>query len=82
MNARALNNLWSYLQGLSLSDRDKRWLSNELIKSSRTVKHTQTMNSALLRLDGCWKNDDDSEELANAILKARGGRAREVAKID
>ena len=31
MTSFALNNLWTYLQGLSLSQDDREWLANKLI---------------------------------------------------
>ena len=31
MTTFALNNLWAYLQGLSLSQTDREWLANKLI---------------------------------------------------
>ena len=31
MTTFALNNLWNYLQGLSLSQSDREWLANKLI---------------------------------------------------
>ena len=31
MTTFALNNLWAYLQGLSLSQSDREWLANKLI---------------------------------------------------
>lgn len=34
-NSNAMNNLWNYLQGLSLSASDRRWLADRLIQSSR-----------------------------------------------
>ena len=38
MNAVSLNNLWSYLQGLSLSARNQRWLGERLIEASFDTK--------------------------------------------
>ena len=38
MNAVALNNLWSYIQGLSLTVNNRRWLAERLIESpAKTV---------------------------------------------
>ena len=36
MNAVSLNNLWSYLQGLSLSASNQRWLGERLIEAPPT----------------------------------------------
>lgn len=38
MNAISLNNLWSYLQGLSLSASNQRWLGERLIEASNAAK--------------------------------------------
>ena len=37
MTSFALNNLWTYLQGLSLSQTDREWLANKLIMPKETV---------------------------------------------
>ncbi len=34
MNAISMNNLWNYLQGLSLSSKDQRWLAHNLMKAA------------------------------------------------
>lgn len=34
MNGLALNHLWSYLQGLSLTNSNQRWLAERLIEAS------------------------------------------------
>lgn len=41
MSTAALTNLWNFIQGMSLSDRNKQWLADRLIESktsSRTVE--------------------------------------------
>lgn len=38
MNAVSLNNLWNYLQGLSLSASNQRWLGKRLIEASASKK--------------------------------------------
>ena len=38
MDTISLNNLWSYLQGLSLSANNKRWLASHLIETAGQVK--------------------------------------------
>lgn len=42
MNAVSLNNLWSYLQGLSLTASNQRWLGERLIEASTAAKATPT----------------------------------------
>lgn len=38
MNAISLNNLWSYLQGLSLTANNQRWLANHLIEAAEDAE--------------------------------------------
>ena len=42
MNAISLNNLWSYLQGLSLSASNQRWLGERLLEASNSAKSKST----------------------------------------
>ena len=37
MTTYALNNLWTYLQGLTLSQSDREWLANKLIMPKTTT---------------------------------------------
>lgn len=39
MNTAALNNLWSYLQGLSLTATNQRWLASHLIKAAESIEN-------------------------------------------
>ena len=41
MTTIALNNLWTYLQGLSLSQSEREWLAEHLIESVETNRTTQ-----------------------------------------
>lgn len=38
MTTFALNNLWAYIQGLSLTSRDRDWLADKLINANATAK--------------------------------------------
>ena len=38
MNAISLNHLWSYLQGLSLTANNQRWLANHLIEAAEKAE--------------------------------------------
>ena len=39
MNAISLNNLWSYLQGLSLTASNQRWLASHLIEAAESTEN-------------------------------------------
>ena len=38
MNTASLNNLWTYLQGLSLTASNQRWLANHLIEAAENTE--------------------------------------------
>lgn len=58
MNAVSLNNLWTYLSGLSLTAQNRRWLSEKLIEFDN--KKGEASSSYPLRtLDGCSESDKD-----------------------
>ena len=38
MNAISMNNLWSYLQGLSLTASNQRWLANHLMEAAERTE--------------------------------------------
>ncbi len=82
MTTFALNNLWSYIQGLSLSTKDRKWLANKLIEpvadDPKTAKQKAYVKETLYRaLDeverakrGEIKMQTEEEFLAE--LKAEG----------
>ena len=41
MNALSMNNLWNYLQGLSLTASNQRWLAERLLESSEKESPTE-----------------------------------------
>ena len=53
MTTFALNNLWSYLQGLSLSQRDRKWLAEKLINptadDAKTTRQKAYVKDTLTR---------------------------------
>ena len=55
MNAVSLNNLWSYLQGLSLTASNRKWLAEKLIApvddEAATPPVLQTWEEAMSDLD-------------------------------
>lgn len=53
MTTAALNNLWTYLQGLSLSQKDRNWLAGKLIEptadNAKTAKQKAYVKESLTR---------------------------------
>lgn len=51
MSTTALTNLWNYIQGMSLSDRNKQWLADRLIESKSTSKNILSVESMEEKLE-------------------------------
>ena len=74
MNAISLNNLWSYLQGLSLTASNQRWLGEKLIEASAansTATEEEMKLKKLNSLFGVWANTSDGEKIEHIIMDAR-----------
>ena len=61
MNTISLNNLWNYLQGLSLSASNQRWLGERLIEASKSAKKSETANVSIHRVHKRRKALSDAE---------------------
>lgn len=61
MTSMALNNLWTYLQGLALSQSDKKWLADRLTMSANTTS-AEDRKAQFLELAGCWSESEEGEE--------------------
>lgn len=84
MNAVSLNNLWSYLQGLSLSASNQRWLGERLIEASaaRSLTEEDNKREKLDALFGSWSGVD-GERMENAIRESRhADYNREIVSMD
>ena len=64
MTTFALNNLWTYLQGLSLSQSDREWLANKLVmpKESEPEITAEERKAKFLEMAGIWSEDAEGEE--------------------
>ena len=64
MTTFALNNLWAYLQGLSLSQSDREWLAKKLIMPKETENElsAEERKARFLRLAGIWSESEEGEE--------------------
>lgn len=64
MTTFALNNLWAYLQGLSLSQSDREWLARKLImpKEEKDELSAEERKARFLRLAGIWSESEEGEE--------------------
>lgn len=86
MNTVSLNNLWSYLQGLSLTASNQRWLAEKLIERSAVRSTVTNKDEAKLNklnaLFGAWSGSD-GEQIENAVREARkADYERELVPMD
>lgn len=49
MNAVSLNNLWSYLQGLTLTASNKKWLADHLYESAKIERQREGASTEMER---------------------------------
>lgn len=68
MNAISLNNLWIYLQGLSLSSSNQRWLAERLIEASTATKG-KSARTALIRRAHTHRKALSDEELVERLAQ-------------
>ena len=75
MTTFALNNLWNYLQGLSLSQSDREWLAKKLIMPDNSVSDltAEERKADFLRLAGSW-SDAEGEEYYQMMKHRNDGR--------
>ena len=75
MTTTALNNLWSYLQGLSLSQSDREWRASKLIKTDDRISdiEAEKRKDDFLRMAGCW-SDAEGEEYYQMMKHRNDGR--------
>ena len=70
MTSFALNNLWTYLQGLSLSQEDREWLANKLIMPKETElmqENSSRLDEALKKFSGDFGGSADAMTVANEL---------------
>lgn len=75
MNTTALNNLWTYLQGLHLSQSDREWLANKLVMPNDSTLDLmeEERKADFLRLAGSW-SDAEGEEYYEMMKHRNDGR--------
>ena len=76
MTSFALNNLWTYLQGLSLSQTDREWLADKLIMPVKTEENAINDDSLseFLKMEGIWSEDAEGEEYYQMMKHRNDGR--------
>ena len=67
MNALSLNNLWNYLQGLSLTASNQRWLAERLLESSEKEKVAEETSRKKLVFPKIEKDFKVSQEVLDMV---------------
>jgi len=67
MNAVSMNNLWNYLQGLSLSASNQRWLAERLLESSEREGAVEETPKKALTFPKIGKNFKVSQEVLDMV---------------
>ncbi len=75
MNAASMNNLWSYIQGLSLTASNRRWLAERLTEPLREEASAppvlQTWEDALADLDESEREFERGDVLSGEEFNAQ-----------
>ena len=81
MTSFALNNLWTYLQGLSLSQSDREWLADKLIMPSKITAEeekkelsAEERKAKFLGMAGIWSETEEGEEYYQMMKHRNDGR--------
>lgn len=67
MNALSMNNLWNYLQGLSLTASNQRWLAERLLESSESKKVDAEISNKELVFPKIEKDFEVSQEVLDMV---------------
>lgn len=73
MTTMAINNLWRFLQSLSMTANNKRWLAQRLLESAEISKTATSVDkqAAFEKSFGVWKNDPDADLMERVIKEGR-----------
>ena len=68
MTTVALNALWTYIESLVLSAKNRKWLADKLIEPTKSRTKTSTGSSSLRNaFSGNWESDVDSVSYAQML---------------
>ncbi|MBO7624012.1 MAG: hypothetical protein J6S82_01750 [Bacteroidales bacterium] len=76
MTSFALNNLWNYLQGLSLSQSDREWLANQLVMPTKKteLENLEDPMTKFLEMEGRWSESEEGEAYYQMMKHRNDGR--------
>lgn len=84
MTALAIDKLWNFLQSLSLTANNKRWLAERLIESANEQSVVADNKSDLYKKSfGVWKDDPEADLMEQVIKEGRKNNTpRVIASFD
>lgn len=72
MSAFTITKLWGFIQSLSLSAGNERWLAERLLESAKTKEITTTDKLAAFEKSfGVWASDPEADYMENIIKEGR-----------
>lgn len=75
-----MNNLWTYIDSLGLSMKNRQWLADKLIEPTKSTKESTEKKSSLrTAFSGDWNNDMDSVSYAQILREESVQNNRETA---
>ena len=79
MTTVALNALWTYIESLGLSAKNRKWLADKLIEPTKSRTKASTGKSSLRNaFSGNWENDVDSVSYAQMLREESVLNDREI----
>lgn len=83
----SLEGLWNFLQSLSLSTKNKKWLAEKLQEAVRQEEleksEDQKEDDKFYHLAGIWQDDIESDKIEEAIRHGRlNGKTRHIVSFD
>ncbi|MBP3227383.1 MAG: hypothetical protein J6M53_01215 [Bacteroidaceae bacterium] len=87
MTTFARNNLWTYIEGLMLSQSDREWLAYKLVTPSSACTRTlsaEERKERFLKMAGSWSQTTEGEEYYQMLKHRNDARpvSREIPVFD
>ena len=67
MTTVALNALWTYIESLGLSAKNRKWLADKLIEPTKSRTKATSSSSLRNAFSGNWESDVDSVSYAQML---------------
>jgi len=76
MTTIALNNLWNFIKGLTLSQKDREWLASKLIMGDTKDESVSDdeLKERFLSMAGYWEGNPDDEAYFEMMSNRNYGR--------